>query len=165
MEILDLYDKQLKLTGKTIERGKPIPRGFMIPIVAVFIYNDKGEYLIQKVAPNRGNFYSSTAGHVKSGELDFAAAMQRELKEEIGLSVAKSELKLVKIRRYEYKFTFLYMLKSNVPAEMLRLQKDEVESVKWMSRDEIEQLCNQNLFQRVHYQLLVDCEEKMNFRK
>lgn len=159
MEILDLYDKQLKLTGKTIERGKPIPRGFMIPIVAVFIYNDKGEYLIQKVAKNRGNFYSSTAGHVQSGELDFAAAMQRELKEEIGLSVAKSELKLVKIRRYEYKFTFLYMLKSNVPVEMLRLQEEEVESVKWMSRDEIEQLCNQNLFQRVHYQLLVDCEE------
>lgn len=165
MEILDLYDKQLKLTGKTIERGKPIPRGFMIPIVAVFIYNDKGEYLIQKVAKNRGNFYSSTAGHVQSGELDFAAAMQRELKEEIGLSVAKSELKLVKIRRYEYKFTFLYMLKSNVPVEMLRLQEEEVESVKWMSRDEIEQLCNQNLFQRVHYQLLVDCEEILNCTK
>ena len=165
MEILDLYDKQLKLTGKTIERGKPIPRGFMIPIVAVFIYNDKGEYLIQKVAKNRGNFYSSTAGHVQSGELDFAAAMQRELKEEIGLSVAKSELKLVKISRYEYKFTFLYMLKSNVPVEMLRLQEEEVESVKWMSRDEIEQLCNQNLFQRVHYQLLVDCEEILNCTK
>lgn len=165
MEILDLYDKQLKLTGKTIERGRPIPRGFMIPIVAVFIYNDKGEYLIQKVAKNRGNFYSSTAGHVQSGELDFAAAMQRELKEEIGLSVAKSELKLVKIRRYEYKFTFLYMLKSNVPVEMLRLQEEEVESVKWMSRDEIEQLCNQNLFQRVHYQLLVDCEEILNCTK
>lgn len=165
MEILDLYDKQLKLTGKTIERGKPIPRGFMIPIVAVFIYNDKGEYLIQKVAKNRGNFYSSTAGHVQSGEIDFAAAMQRELKEEIGLSVAKSELKLVKIRRYEYKFTFLYMLKSNVPVEMLRLQEEEVESVKWMTRDEIEQLCNQNLFQRVHYQLLVDCEEILNCTK
>ena len=165
MEILDLYDKELKPTGKTVERGKPIPYGYMIPIVAVFIYNDKGQYLIQKVAPCRGNYYSSTAGHVKSGELDFAAAMQRELKEEIGLSVAKSELKLVKIRRYEYKFTFLYMLKSNVPAEMLRLQKEEVESVKWMSRDEIEQLCNEGLFQRVHYQLLVDCEEKMDFKK
>lgn len=165
MEILDLYDKQLKLTGKTIERGKPIPRGFMIPIVAVFVYNDKGEYLIQKVAKSKGNYYSSTAGHVQSGEIDFAAAMQRELKEEIGLSVAKSELKLVKIRRYEYKFTFLYMLKSNVPVEMLRLQEEEVESVKWMTRDEIEQLCNQNLFQRVHYQLLVDCEEMLNCTK
>ena len=165
MEILDLYDKELKPTGKTVERGKPIPHGYMIPIVAVFIYNDKGQYLIQKVAPCRGNYYSSTAGHVQSGELDFAAAMQRELKEEIGLSVAKSELKLVKIRRYEYKFTFLYMLKSNVPAEMLRLQKEEVESVKWMSRDEIEQLCNEGLFQRVHYQLLLDCEERMNFKK
>ena len=165
MEILDLYDKELKPTGKTVERGRPIPRGFMIPIVAVFVYNDKGEYLIQKVAKSKGNYYSSTAGHVQSGEIDFAAAMQRELKEEIGLSVAKNELKLVKIRRYEYKFTFLYMLKSNVPVEMLRLQEEEVESVKWMTRDEIEQLCNQNLFQRVHYQLLVDCEEILNCTK
>ena len=165
MEILDLYDKELKPTGKTVERGRPIPRGFMIPIVAVFVYNDKGEYLIQKVAKSKGNYYSSTAGHVQSGEIDFAAAMQRELKEEIGLSVAKSELKLVKIRRYEYKFTFLYMLKSNVPVEMLRLQEEEVESVKWMTRNEIEQLCNQNLFQRVHYQLLVDCEEILNCTK
>ena len=96
MEILDLYDKELKPTGKTVERGKPIPYGYMIPIVAVFIYNDKGEYLIQKVAKCKGNYYSTTAGHVQSGEIDFAAAMQRELKEEIGLSVAKSELKLVK---------------------------------------------------------------------
>lgn len=165
MEVLDLYDKDLKPTGRTVERGKPIPRGSLIPIVAVFVYNSHGQYLIQKVAPSKGNYYSTTAGHVQSGELDFAQAMLRELKEEIGLTVAKSELKLLKIRRYEYKFTLLYMLKSNVPVEMLRLQKEEVESVHWMTREEIERLCNEGLFQRVHYQLLLDCEERMNFRR
>lgn len=165
MEILDLYDKDMRPTGLTIERGKPIPPGFMIPIVAVYVYNDKGQYLIQKVAPRKGNYYSTTAGHVQSGERDFAQAMLREMKEEIGLTVAKSELDLVKIRRYEYKFTFLYMLKSNVPSEMLRVQKDEVDSVMWMSREEIGLLCKMGLFNRYHYQFLLDCEERLQNRR
>ena len=165
MELLDLYDKELRKTDRTIERGQPIPRGYLIPIVAVLIYNDQGQFLIQKVAERKGNYYATTAGHVKSGETDFAMAMLRELKEEIGLSATKSELNLVKIRRYEYKFTFLYLMKSNVPVSMLRLQKDEVESVQWMSLDEIESLCQQGLFNRTHYRLLHDCKESNFFRK
>ncbi len=165
MEILDLYDRELRPTGQTIERGKRVPPGLMIPIVAVYVYNNQGQYLIQKVAPNKGNYYATTAGHVKSGETDFAKAMLREMKEEIGLSATKSELELVKIRRYEYKFTFLYLLKSNVQVEMLRLQPEEVESVKWMSLDEIEELCRQGLFNRTHYRLLRDCVESDYFRK
>ena len=98
---------------------------------------------------------------MKSGERDFALAMLREMKEEIGLSATKSDLKLVRIRRYDYKFTFLYMLKSNVPTELLRLQKDEVESVSWMSHEDIESLCKEGLFNRIHYQLLLDCEERL----
>ena len=165
MEILDLYDKDLKPTGQTIERGQRVPPGLMIPIVAVYVYNDQGQYLIQKVAPRKGNYYSTTAGHVQSGEHDFAQAMLRELKEEIGLSATKSELKLVKIRRYEYKFTLLYMLKSNVPAEMLRLQEEEVASVMWMSHEDIELLCKMGLFNRYHYQFLLDCEERLQNKR
>ena len=165
MEILDLYDKDLKPTGQTVERGKPIPKGLMIPIVAVYVYNDQGQYLIQKVAPRKGNYYSTTAGHVQSGEHDFAYAMLREMKEEIGLSATKSELKLVKIRRFDYKFTLLYMLKSNVPASLLRLQKEEVESVTWMSHEDIELLCKMGLFNKNHYQLLLDCEERLQNRR
>ena len=165
MEILDLYDKDLKPTGQTVERGQPIPPGLMIPIVAVFVYNNQGQYLIQKVAPRKGNYYSTTAGHVQSGERDFAKAMLREMKEEIGLTTTTSELKLVKIRRYDYKFTLLYMLKSNIPTSMLRLQKEEVDSVSWMSHEDIELLCKMGLFNLKHYQLLLDCEERLQNKR
>ena len=165
MELLDLYDKNLKRTGMTIERGQHVPFGYMIPIVAVLVYNDQGQYLIQKVAQSKGNYYASTAGHVQSGETDFTKAMMREMEEEIGLKVSKEELKLVKIRRYEYKFTFLYLLKSNVRLEDLTLQAEEVESVSWMSIDEIEELCRQGLFNRTHYELIRDCEENNHFEE
>ena len=56
MELLDLYDKDLKPTGQTIERGQRVPPGLMIPIVAVYVYNNQGQYLIQKVAPRKGNY-------------------------------------------------------------------------------------------------------------
>ena len=158
-----MYDKTLKLTGKTIERGQYVPFGYMIPIVAVLVYNDQGQYLIQKVAASKGNYYASTAGHVQSGETDFAKAMMREMEEEIGLKVNKEDLKLVKIRRYEYKFTFLYLLRSNVSVDDLTLQAEEVESVSWMSIEEIEELCRQGLFNRTHYELIRDCEENNHF--
>lgn len=164
MEILDLYDKELKITGKTIERGQHVPYGYLIPIVAVFIYNDEKQFLIQKVAPSKGNYYASTAGHVQAGEIDFSKAMLRELQEEIGLNATKSELKLVKIRRYEYKFTFLYILKRNLSIEELQLQHEEVESVQWMDLGEIEALCKQGLFNRTHYELLRDCVESDFFK-
>ena len=163
MELLDLYEKTLKLTGKTIERGQHVPFGYMIPIVAVLVYNDQGQYLIQKVAASKGNYYASTAGHVQSGETDFAKAMLREMEEEIGLKVNKEDLKLVKIRRYEYKFTFLYHLRSNVSVDDLKLQVEEVESVSWMSIAEIEELCRNGLFNRTHYELIRDCEENNHF--
>ena len=164
MEILDLYDRDLKPTGQTIERGQRVPPGQMIPIVAVFIYNDQSQFLIQKVAASKGNYYASTAGHVQSGEIDFSKAMLRELQEEIGLTANRNELKLVKIRRYEYKFTFLYLLKSNVSIDMLHLQQEEVESVQWMNIGEIETLCRQGLFNRTHYELLRDCVESDFFK-
>ena len=159
MELLDLYDMDLRPTGKTIERGLPIPEGYQIPIVVTIIHNDSNQFLIQKVAACKGNYYAATAGHVQSGETDFAQAMLRELKEEIGLAVAKSDLQLVKIRRYPSKFTFLYILRCNVPVSALRLQPDEVESVAWMGLDEIDELCRQGLFNRTHYRLLRDCVE------
>ena len=164
MEILDLYDKDLKPTGMTIERSQPIPKGYLIPIVAVYIYNDKGEYLIQKVAKSKGNYFATTAGHVQSGETDFALAMMRELKEELGISVTKEQLNLVKIRRYEHKFTMLYMLKSNVGLDKLRLQEEEVDSAYWMTRNDIELLIGAGFFNRIHYQLMLDCEERLHLK-
>lgn len=164
MELLDLYDSDLRRTGQTVERGECIPKGYRIPIVAVYIYNDKGEYLIQKVAKAKGNYYATTAGHVQSGETDFALAMMRELKEELGISTTKEQLNLVKIRKYDYKFTMLYMLKCNLGVEQLRLQEEEVDSAYWMSRNDIELLIGAGFFNRIHYQLLLDCEERLHLR-
>jgi ADP-ribose pyrophosphatase len=156
MEILDLYNKDLQFTGKTIERGVLIPEGYVIPIVAVIIRNDKGEFLIQKVSKQKGNYFAITAGHVQSGEFDFGKAMCREIREEIGLDIDRNQLRLIEVRKFHYKFTYLFFLKLNYEADEFVLQEEEVDSVVWMDFDEIVCLFEENMFQKSHYQLLLD---------
>ena len=48
MEKRDLYDKDKNLTGKTILKNFPIPKGYYILVVLIFIQNSEGKFLIQK---------------------------------------------------------------------------------------------------------------------
>jgi len=41
MELRDLYDKNLNLTGETIQKGEIIPKGKYILVVVVWIQNCK----------------------------------------------------------------------------------------------------------------------------
>lgn len=48
MEYRDLYNKDRNLTGKTIAKGEPIPKGYYIKIVVCFMENSEGKFLMQK---------------------------------------------------------------------------------------------------------------------
>lgn len=48
MELWDLYDGCFKKTGRTHERGKPLPEGQYHLVVHIYPINRKGEILIQK---------------------------------------------------------------------------------------------------------------------
>lgn len=65
MEIRDLYDKNKRLTGKTIKAGERIPEGLYILVVLVMIKNSKDEFLIQKRAEGKKSLYGATGGHCK----------------------------------------------------------------------------------------------------
>ena len=59
----DLYDVNRNLTGETIFKGDPIPKGKYIVVVLVFMQNSKGEFLIQKRSLRKNGLYASTGGH------------------------------------------------------------------------------------------------------
>ena len=63
-------------------------KGIVHRIVRIFLFNSRGELLIQKradhIASLPGKWDQSAAGHVDAGE-DYAIAARRELSEEIGV--------------------------------------------------------------------------------
>lgn len=147
MEKRDLYDADRNLTGETIFKGEPIPDGRYIVVVLVYIQNSKGQFLIQKRSLKKNGKYASTGGHAKSGETGLQG-MITEIKEEIGLDVKPEELKLIYTGREDKEQVFfdLFFLKKDIDIKNLTLQKEEVDSVEWLSIDEIDALIKNDLF-------------------
>lgn len=147
MEKRDLYDINRNLTGETIYKGDLIPDGKFILVVLAFMQNSNGEFLIQKRSIQKHGKYGSTGGHAKTGETSIQA-MLTEINEEIGLNVNENELNLVYSGRDDINKVFfdLYYMKKDFSVDSLVLQKEEVESVKWMSVDEIKHLISTNEF-------------------
>ena len=83
MEILDIYDDLGNITGKTIIRGDKsvkLEPNEHIALATIYIENSNGEFLIQKTSKEKGNVFSTTGGHVDSGETPLEA-IKREVKE------------------------------------------------------------------------------------
>jgi isopentenyl-diphosphate delta-isomerase type 1 len=86
-ELLDVVDADDRVIGvKT--RGEIHARGLMHRAVHILVFNSKGELFLQKRSmtkdENPGQWDSSAAGHVDSGETYIACAI-REIEEELGI--------------------------------------------------------------------------------
>lgn len=154
MEKRDLYDENRKLTGETILKGEEIPEGRYIIVVLVFIQNSEGKFLIQKRSERKNGKYATTGGHPKSGE-DSIQGIITEVKEEIGLDINPEDLQLYFGGKSDKEKVFWddYYVKMDVEnIEKLELQAEEVESVCWLSVEEINKLMKQDKFFRNHYE-------------
>ncbi len=162
LEKRDLFDINRNLTGKTIYKGESIPNNNYIVVVLVFIQNSEGKFLIQKRSKLKNGKYATTGGHPKSGESSIQGIIS-EVKEEIGLDINPEDLKLFYSGRSDLKNVFWddYYIKMDVPnIENLPLQQEEVESVCWLTIDEIHTLMNEDMFFKNHYeefQILLNC--------
>lgn len=170
IEKRDLYDINRKLTGKTIFKGDKIPDGSYIIVVLVFIQNYDGKFLIQKRSERKNGKFATTGGHPKSGENSIQGIIT-EVKEEIGLDLNSDDLQLYYSGRSDLEKVFWddYYIKMDVPnIENLILQKEEVESVCWLSIDEIKTLMKEDKFFKNHYEefeILLDWLEEKESNK
>ncbi len=117
----------------------------------IFIKNHDGKFLIQKTNKEKGSKYSSTGGHVTHGENGMTTIM-RELKEELGINVNENEIKEVAQEKNPKKpcLINLYLLEKDLDINKMNLQKEEVQSVNWMTIDEILSLINEEKFLESH---------------
>ena len=154
VEKRDLYDINRKFTGEKIFKGEKTPDNRYIIVVLVFIQNSEGEFLIQKRSERKNGKYATTGGHPKSGENSIQGIIS-EVYEEIGLKLNPNDLELYYsgISDKEKVFWDDYYIKTDIEnIEKLKLQKEEVSSVCWLSENEIKKLMKEDKFFKNHYE-------------
>lgn len=149
MELWDIYDKDRKHIGRTIERGSKLREDEFHLVVHVCIFNSKNEMLIQQRQPWKEgwpNMWDITVGgSALAGETSQAAA-ERETLEEIGYKMDLSSERPFLTIYFEAGFDDYYLVERNIDTKELKLQEEEVQSVKWASKDEVLQLINDGKF-------------------
>ncbi|WP_297687729.1 NUDIX domain-containing protein [uncultured Anaerococcus sp.] len=168
MEILDLYDRYRRKTGKTYIRGDVMPPNTYRLIVHVLIFDRDGKMLIQqrKAEKTMGGLWDITCGGAcQSGENTDQAA-SRELYEELGIAFNFRGSRPILTANFKYGFDDFYMIHKNVRLEDLRLQEEEVSDARWASYDEVIDLMKRGKFvkyKKSFIDLLFDLEKDKRF--
>ena len=149
MELLQVFDDDKNMLNEYVERSKKkeLPDGKNFMIVLLFIQNNEGKFLIQKVTEEKGDIYATTGGHVSFSYNGLKTTI-KECDEELGLKITEDELTLVLVEKVNCCFVENYYLKKEININDLKLQVEEVESVEWLSIDEIKNLIDSDNFRK-----------------
>lgn len=149
MEKFDVYNDDRCLTGKTLVRGEKCGKGENRMVIHICIFNSNGEILIQQRQPFKSSWANmwdiSVGGSSQCGESSKDAA-KRELKEELGIDFDFSQIRPHLTMNFENGFDDFYILNFDVDLNTLILQQEEVQSVKWATKEEIIELIKENKF-------------------
>src|SRR5262245_23856282 len=136
-EIFDVVDEQDQVVGQA-PRSVVHARRLLHRAVHVFVFNTRGELLLQKRSAHKDEYplcyTSSASGHLSTGEAYESAAV-RELDEELGLSGSLEWLaKFPAGPETSYEHTVLYRTTSDAP---LRIDRQEIDGATFHTLAEI----------------------------
>jgi len=120
-EIFDVVDEHDRVTGQA-PRSVVHARQLLHRAVHIFVFNSRGELLLQKRSALKdefpGCYTSSASGHLAAGE-SYDAAAPRELAEELGLAGTLQRLaKFPAGPETSYEHTVLYRLTSDAAPQI-----------------------------------------------
>ncbi|MBT2730432.1 NUDIX domain-containing protein [Bacillus sp. ISL-75] len=148
MELWDLYDKNRIKTDRIHKRGTPLAEGDYHIVVHVWIRNNKGKILLTKRHQDKTHpdLWECTGGSILVGEDSIEGAL-REVKEEIGISLLRSNGKLVKSERRDIynNFCDVWIFDQSFEISETELQQDEVSDIKWVTKSELDNIYSSNL--------------------
>lgn len=151
MELIQIVDENGNFTGKIMDKEEAHNKNLLHNEVACFIINDKNQVLLQKRSSNK-RFYPGVwalcAGHVDAYET-LEDAMLREIEEEVGLIVSKSDLhyyseRKIALRDTNSHITYFYYVKCNKKEKDFKIQEEELAEVKWFDIDLVVDMIRNN---------------------
>jgi len=141
MELLEVCDINKNPIGKTIARGTKLAPGEYVRGVSIFIKNGI-RYLMQLTSKEKGSVYAITSGCISKGN-DPKTQAVIECKEELDLDIEKENLTFLGsvIINEVIIDSFIYENgERDLEEHDFHLQKEEVEKILWLSKDEIEDM-------------------------
>jgi len=159
MEYWDLYNKDRIKLNKTHLRGQKLNSGEYHIVVNIWIINN-GKILLTQRHENK-TFplkWECTGGSVISGEDSFTGAM-REVEEEIGIKLNKNNVKLIHSIIREDDIKDIYLFNENINIEETLLQENEVIDIKWVTKNELFEMKNNNEIAEPNYEDIKLLEE------
>ena len=123
---------------------------FFIIAMLIILFCKNKKWLMQKRTKDKGGKWATTSGHPVSGTTSIQG-MITEIKEELGLTVQEKELKLITTVQRKKKFADIYYLEKIIDINEVKIQKEEVDDITWMSDKDIEAFYNENKFKKTHY--------------
>ena len=148
-EHYEVLDEEGNKTGEVLPKSIVHDKELCHGAAFVWIYNSKGEVLLQFRAADKKAFPNvwdvSTGGHISAGHTPLQTAVE-ETVEEVGLAIAPDELEFV-TRAYDVvpwlpnkkhpEFDWVYLFKCDQEIARYRAQKEELTDIKMMSVDEL----------------------------
>ena len=149
MELFDLYTADRVKLDRTMVRGDAVPEGCYRIVVHVCIFDPEGRMLIQQRQPFKdgwSNMWDITVGgSAVAGDTSRTAA-ERETREEIGLDIDLTDVRPSLTLYWEHGFDDYYLLTREVDPASLHLQYEEVQTVRWATREEIHRMIDDGEF-------------------
>ena len=163
MELRDLYNEKLELTGKTYHKGESIPKGYYPMVVMIAIQNSDGKFLMQKRVPSKGGDWGVTGGHPKSGE-NCREGIITEVKEELGVDITNQEIIEFDSGCDGEDCFRMYYTKMDLDITKLNIQKEELTEVKWFSMNELQDMVDKNILNPNQIAFFKKCEKFIKTR-
>ncbi|MBU9714144.1 NUDIX hydrolase [Evansella tamaricis] len=157
MEIWDIYDKDRNVTGKKIIRGSSFDEGEYHLVVHVCLFNKNDQMLIQQRQPFKKGWSNrwdiTVGGSAIAGDTSQQAA-EREVLEEIGYSINLQGVRPSLTVNFDVGYDDYYLVEVDLDMEDLTLQPEEVQSVKWATKEEILRMIDDDVFIPYHKSLI-----------
>lgn len=136
MELWDIYDKNLKPTGRTFYEGIKLKDGEYNFLVHIIIINKQEKFLLQQRALTKKYYpgqWDATCGRVQANEKGIDSAI-REVKEELGLNTSPSQYTLLFHNLFGNKILLdIFLLELDFCEKDCTIKRDEVEQIKIFS--------------------------------